>query len=322
MTEHTPPSKERWRGAKIEVRQAWRRDISIIHPRVKKAIDAVSEKIEHCQRTGKGDGAFVQGETGSGKTWLVDYLVDKYSQLEVELPDRTLHPVISFKVPELCNPKQFCVAVLRALNDPWAEKGTQKTLKRRVTTLLRESQVKLILLDDLQDIPLRRSTRGIESVACVIRDMIDACNAVFVMLGNRDAAVVLNHYSQIKKRAPFRVQLKYFNLIEKSRIPEFKALMHQLDEWLPLAEPSCITTSQIAGRIFCATHGVLQFILDLLDWAWPIAAKGGRESLEMEDLAIAFGKLYGDIAESVNPFSPDFSIRLLTQPGEPFHGWP
>lgn len=316
-----PPCKDLWRGASRPTRQKWFKNALIIHPRFRKAIEITDMKLQRCKDADVGDAFFIEGETGSGKTWLIDFFCRRSPFANKELTERSIRPVIRLKVPGVCTPKQFCVDMLKCLEDPLPEKGTYTQLKARVIALFRECQVQLVLLDDLQDIPLKRSARGVENIVSCIRDFIDETCALFVMLGNRTAAVVLDSNSQLRKRAAYRLQLKYFDLREVSRLAEFKKLMSQLDSWLPLAESSCITDGLIMGRIFCATNGIFQFIIQLLDYSWPEAVKDGRETLIISDLYTGFANLYGDVADTLNPFSQSFTPRSLDKPGEPFFAW-
>jgi hypothetical protein len=115
--------------------------------------------------------------------------------------------------------------------------------------------------------------------------------------------------------------LRYFDINEQARKPEFKKLMLELDEWIPLAEHSCIVEPEVMERMFVASNGILQYLVALVNYAWPIAVKAGRERIVVDDLAIAFEKLWGDVSPEINPFVLTNKVRQLKRKGEPFYGW-
>lgn len=316
------PSKETWRGASFEVRCKWRESLLIKHPKFRKSLETITEKIEHAQQTGKGAGVFLMGAPGTGKSTLISYLEAVHSKLPEPYPDdRTLCPVVKLKIPRVCNQKQLMVEFLEAIGDPFPDQGSYTQLKKRVIRLFNECRVRLVLVDDLQDVPARRSTKGIEEIASCFRDLIDETSAVFLLCGTEKARIVIDGEVQLRRRTPCRLYLRYFGFEEQARKQDFKRLMVELDEWMPLAEPSCITESIVIERMFFASNGILQYLVELMDLAWPIAVKAERESVCIEDLAIAFQKLWGDVSAEINPFVITNRPHKLIGEGEPFYGW-
>lgn len=316
------PPKSSWKGATFERRSKWLENLLIKHPKFKKGIEAISEKIATAKLTGRGTGVFLMGASGSGKSTFISYLAEIHGVLEEPYPDdRTLCPVVRMKIPKVCNQKQLMVEFLEAIGDPFPDQGSYTKLKKRVIKLFAECRVRLVLVDDLQDVPARRSKKGIEEIASCFRDLIDETSAVFVLCGTENAQVVIDGEVQLRRRTPCRLYLRYFDINEQARKPEFKKLMLELDEWVPLAEQSCISEPAVMERMFVASNGILQYLVELVNLAWPIAMKAGRERIVVEDLAAAFQKLWGDVSSETNPFVLTNNIRQLTLKGEPFYEW-
>lgn len=317
----TPPEKAQWRGASSPQRQAWANQVFIRHPRLNRAIKTISERAARCQQVGRGDGIFIRGEPGTGKTRLIRYLNQLYRvRPEDERDDRTLRPFVSVRVPDPCTRKRVIVEVLRSIGVPDPNSGSYHESMARAKVLIHECQVQVVTIDDLQDVPARRSARGILDIGLCFRDLIDDTSALYVFCGTKDAQIVIDGDTQLRRRVPCRLALEYFDLEARERRPEFKRLMLELDRWLPLAEESCITSSTSMERMFFASGGIVQYMIELLDHAWPRAVADGRERIEETDLQNAYGSLFGD-ASSTNPFSAGAVLRPLSQPGEVFHGW-
>ncbi len=314
--------KSSWRGASNEERCRWMDDLVIVHPKFKKGIDTLSEKIESAQKTGRGAGVFLMGAAGSGKSTFIKYLENLHGELPDPLPlDKTLCPVVKFKIPKVCNQKQLMVEILRAMQDLIPDKGNYTELKIRVVKLFSECKVRLVLVDDLQDVPALRKNKGIQEIASCFRDLIDQTSAVFLMCGTEAAQVVIDGEVQLRRRVPCRLFLRYFDIKEDAQKPDFVRLMHELEKRIPLAEKSCITDPAVMERMFLATNGMLQYLIELIDLSWPIAKKADREHIVAEDLALAFGKLWGDVSYTSNPFDMTKKPRELTKEGEPFYDW-
>jgi Cdc6-like AAA superfamily ATPase len=314
------PAKNSWKNSPLELRHQWFRNAFIKHPKVSAALKAIAMKIERCILTGQGDGIFILGEPGSGKTRLIRYICESYEiPPEKQTSEVTIRPVVTVKIPDTCTRKQVMVEILDGLGAD--TKGSFHDLMKRAITLFRACSVRLVLIDDLQDIPARRSLRGVHDIAICIRDLIDNTNALFVLCGNKDALVVLDSDLQLRKRIPFRLSLHYFNLNKEIHKKEFVKLLDEMEKWLPLCEKSCITDSIVMEQIYLASGGIFQYIIKILDHAWPIALENKREHIISLDLKNAFELIFGEISNEVNPFSTSGVLRLLNQKGEPFHGW-
>lgn len=317
----TPHPKAQWRDATSAQRRAWASQVFIRHPRLSRAIETISDRAARCQETGRGDGIFIRGAPGTGKTRLLRYLSQRFRVSPGEEPDdRTLRPLISLRVPDPCTRKRVIVEVLRAIGVQDPDAGSYHESMARAKVLIRECQVQVVTVDDLQDVPARRTQRGILDIGLCFRDLIDDTKALYVFCGTKDAQVVIDGDTQLRRRVPCRLALEYFDLEARERRPEFKRLMVELDRWLPLAEESCITASPSMERMFFASGGIVQYMIELLDLAWPLAIAEGRESINDEDLRRAYESLFGE-ASTLNPFSTSGPHRPLTQPGEVFHGW-
>lgn len=311
-----PRPKREWLSIRGEDRWPWSEQVFIDHPDVKAVVEDAWTALTHVVRNRRSISILALGESGSGKTRLADAFIRETNVLfGREDPERTIVPAFKLEIPDGCTPRGLCVAILHALGDPMAEKR-KVNLTRTTSALLKACEVKVIVIDNLQDIPSRRGARGIEQVGVRLRELIDQTQCLWLLLGTRSASEVVDSESQLIKRVAYRKQLRYFSIGNESKSKRFRKLLNRLDEWLPMAELNTDLFARLAGKIFLATEGVLDRVEKLLDGASWEAVMSGREKLDEADFVQGFRTLYGpDVA---NPFDKDFATRRLNGVDEPF----
>ncbi len=315
----TPPAKEKWRGRPIWDRKKWDFDCFIAADDTRVLVNDVCTRVHYIESSSASFGMLVLGNSGTGKTRLVRFLSSalnaRYGRND---PERTIMPVISIKVPETCTPHEFNVAILEALHALGADSKKKAEVLRRTKKALMECEIRLILVDDFQDVPLRRGERGIDRIGAHIRDLMDASRAVWMFLGTEESSMVRNSKNQLIKRIPYVHRLPYFDIDSKPTAVRFSRVLELLDAWLPLAEPSCFFQKEFRGLMYIASGGVFDRLIRLLDVTIDFTVLDGRESITRDDLAKGFSKLYGSSLASSNPFDAAFAPRKLNRAGEPF----
>lgn len=319
----TPPDRAAWKGRSVEDRLTWRRTMFIPHPKAAQAINSILDRVERTGVTGASSGVFIVGETGSGKTRLGQYVCELVAAQSVHQSANADHvPVVLVKCPEVSSRKQLAVQILSAMGAAFPKKHTFSDLMRQLEALAIPVGLKVIIIDDLQDLLRGRTRRGVQETALALRDIFDHLKITLVLLGTPESVVVVNDNLQLRKRIPYRQSLPYFDLDNTQEILQFKKLVFEIEKWLPLAEPSNLVASEVLVRLLKASNGIFQYLLDLLDQAIVEACKDKRESIYMDDLKKGFDWVYGTTFANGNPFSTKSKqLRQLDLPGEPFHAW-
>lgn len=311
-----PRPKHEWRDIPADDRWPWSTRMFFDHPDVKILVDDAWSALAHVLRNKRSIAMLAIGESGAGKTRLADeFLIHTNAVFAREDPERTIVPALKLEIPEGCTPRGFCIAILEALGDPMAKKR-KSNFTRATSTLLRECEVKVIIIDNLQDIPSRRGERGIEQVGVRLRELIDQTQCLWLLLGTRTATDVVDSESQLIKRVAYRKHLRYFTLGTNDKAKRFRQLLNRMDEWLPLAKLNTDVLARLAGKIFLATEGVLDRLEKLLDGACTAAVSEGREHLTEADFIKSSRDLYS--SDVPNPFEPNFVVRRLNGMDEPF----
>ncbi|MDB5800576.1 MAG: TniB family protein [Rhodocyclales bacterium] len=310
--------KAAWRGRPITARTRYLSRLVVMHPQFSRAVKQIAKGIGQVIRRGKGKAAVVIAPTGAGKTTLVKYCATRWG--DRQLPDRVLRRVVSFSVPPRPSPGSMSSALLAALGDPFHDKGRTDEKERRCHQLLRACRTRLILIDNVHDVPERRATKGIREVGNWIRNL-DEIPALVICLGAKEGMAVIDANSQLRRRCTCRIDINYFGVSTDEDRKQWCRFMHKLDIALPLADPSNLAGKDIAGQIWMASYGIIDIIIDLLTHAVEYAVKAGREHLVQDDLCSAFQAKFMDASRQINPFSPGTLPRTLDDKGDLFHRW-
>lgn len=316
----TPPEKSFWNRKSLQERETWSAGFYIPHPAVQAVFDHCREKLEATSRTGQHDAILVLGGSGAGKSALCEQLLQYgNTRFAREDPQRTICPCLKLDVPDPCTPLEFAVGILEGLGDfrPRGRRNKADTIKA-ATMLLRSCEVRLVVIDNTQDIPARRAARGIELVGARLREFIDGSNALWIFLGTDDALKVVNSDPQLVRRICYRGRIPYFGIEDAQSQKAFRILLKKVDQWLPLAEPSCLVDPRVAGLVHIATEGIFDRLVKLVHRGWIEAVVAGREVMAQGDLEKAFVYVFGPTVERINPFAEQFLVRRLREPGEPF----
>lgn len=313
-----PRPRAAWTGQSNAARNAWREEIYIPHPPARATFEDAWDYIPYCSDMKSSFAMLIVGEGGSGKTkFTKQFAAYVNAAFGRQDPEKTVMPALVLeKLPSPCTPNEICWAILRALGDPNPKKRKRDTLKEQVAKLLKECEVRVVMLDNIQDVPTARGEKGIEQVGTVFRDLIDLTNLLWMFLGTNKAYEVIDADKQLIKRVKYRSTLPYFGMDGAVEMKNFLRVLQHFDDWLPLAESSWVMLKEKCGVIHIASEGVMERLTDLLSFGSMFAVKSRREVLQVEDLGQAFRKLMGPGV--ANPFDTDYVVRRLDRKHEPF----
>jgi len=315
----SPVPRSHWIDKPIQARQRWMVDCFIASKETLQLIQDICQKGESILTGDSSFGVLVLGGSGSGKSKLLSVLEMQFLTRFIRYDDeKTVRPVIKIRIPEVCTAHEINVAILKAFGALDYNSSKKLETSQRARMALLDCEVRLVLVDDFQDVPLRRGAKGIDRIGAHIRDLMDASRAIWCFLGTDEAGEVRNSKNQLIKRIPYLHRLRYFSVKGPDMQRQFAQVLKELDNWLPLASSSCILKSELRGLLYIASAGVFDRLIKLLDAAVHVVVADKRESIEVGDLETAFYKVHGWTLPSNNPFSTQFELRMLNRPDEPY----
>ncbi len=231
------------------------------------------------------------GPAGAGKTTLAASYARKYPAIFTDTV--TLRPVIMATIPSKADVHNLIMALLEALGDPGALKGTIGAKERRLIRYFKERcMVELLILDELQHFVDRDNLRILQNASNWLKTFIKETKVACLLIGLQDdAEEVVNSNSQLYRLFGDPYVLAPFNWDEKN--PDatkevFRDFLREIEKLLPLKEPSHLAYYDTALRCFVASGGLMSYQMKLVRTATRLALERRKECLDLDLLSQAF----------------------------------
>ena len=312
LVEHTSLNSKDWRTMTKIQRIDLVENLLLTHQR----FNTIMERINYCARFGdeiksKNPPCLaILGNTGAGKTTLVDTWLANAPLYEMETPEGTCIPYLYVLVPSSPKKKGAVSAFLRALHDPNPSRGTEWDMIARVHLLIKRCKVQVIFIDEFQHLVDKDTQKVVQAVADLLKDIVNQSHRPMILTGMLgEAEVILEGNDQLDRRVgtPMVLQPFEWDRHRSETIKEFRTLMRDIDVALPL-DISNLQDEETAFRFFYASDGYLGWIMEIIRGAAIRAIDTGCNTLNMSLLAFGYEtRLAGTEMGfgKVNPFSTD-----------------
>lgn len=276
-------------------------DRFIVHDRLQPILDHIDALILSPPRS-RARGLCVVGVLGAGKTML-GLAVRKLwkSRLATETSAAS-HPVLMIGTTNARHGSEMYDRILDALGCPLSAGATFSQRERLVMRLCRAAQVKMLVVDELQDIwgtTLRQMRTTLDSIKYVMNTL----GIPVLVLGskpnpkkeeaelrkprartpkagelntNRNAADAIAIDEHLSARFKFR-ELPLWEADAKLGL-----FLDALEMQIPLKERSCLSSPEIMGALVEHSGGVLDTIVELVEHAALHALAKGQERITPE----------------------------------------
>jgi TniB protein len=284
-------------------RLAWIEQICVFCPRWHKIL----AKIGHCHQKNKiaaePQCLLLVGPTGAGKSTLVERYVNGYPPVRGKTIQR---PILKATVPSKATEKGLATALLKALGDPYPTSGTTVGMTLRVTTYLKDCGVEMLVLDELQHFVDQDSAKVLLNASNWLKTLIKETRVACVLVGLEGyAEQVVNKNPQLARLFGDAYVLRPFKWHDQypETITVFRRLLAELDQLLPLAEPSGLDELETAWRLWVASGGVMGQLMKVVRAAAALALNRRLERIDLKLLAEAFRDESGGERRGLkNPF--------------------
>jgi DNA transposition AAA+ family ATPase len=295
--------RAKYRKMPIEDRMQLIKSLYIHFPRNEAALRAIHACHTHAKRSNESEGILIKGETGTGKTTLVQLYMKDYPRRHT--PEKTIVPVLYTRVPVPATCKSLVSRLLAAIGDPAAEKGTQISQTLRLKRFLEVCCVELFILDEFQHFQDRDSHKVLRTVSDWLKLLMDETGVPIVLVGLPYSHTILDApgNEQLQRRFGGRIELEAFRYSTSKERQDFRRFLNVIDDKLPLAEKSDLADPSTALCIFEATNGVIGNVMKLIRHATRFALESNQEKLTMDILGLAYEKrLAANNPGKPNPF--------------------
>ena len=291
----------------------------IEHPKFTLAIREIARLHERGKALGVAEGLLFVAQTGSGKTTVLQYYESRFPRIETTRGTRI--PVLRVDTPESPTVKTLAEAILFAMGDPAAAMGTASTKTNRIIHFFKECGVELLFIDEFQHFFDGQRVTESKRVSDWLKNLINKVGIPVILAGLPRSIAVVNANPQLRRRFGAPHYMQPFGFATQDEKLEFRGVLNGIQSRLPV---SCIDLSEanMAQRFYFASHGLLDYVVKIIDDAVSRACPDFREQLTQQAFEAAFKRtIWLDAPDHLNPFSKGATLRLLNGTLEPFDIW-
>lgn len=287
----------------IEKRKHMVEQLLVIYPRFKIILDKIAYCHQHARIAAEPDGILLEGIAGTGKTTLGKHYMRAFPRKVTE--DGTIVPILATRIEVPASPKSLVTALLEALGDPVADKGSTVSQTIRLRKLMKDCSTELIILDEFQHFIDKDSKKVLKTISDWLKNLMDETKIPIALMGMPYSHTILDAIGneQLQRRFSVRVSLEPFNWKSPEDQKNFRRFLQAVDEKLPLNEWSNLSDLDMAFRFYTASDGVISKVMKVVRLATTIALDLSRERLELDILSLAYEEcLAANTPEKENPF--------------------
>jgi Bacterial TniB protein len=247
----------------------------IAYPKAVEILGHLDALLKH-PRTTRMPSLAVYGDSGMGKSMLVEKFRDDYAQT---INDRPRGPKAKLLIVELAgrpNERRLYAQILAVIGAPQNPRATIVELERTAVRLLGDLGVQVLVLDEIHNV-LAASWREQRVVFNTLRYLSNELKLSLVCFGIKEARQAINSDVQLARR------FDTLSLPRWTASKEFEQLVLAIVRNLPLREPSVLTVRGLR-RILETSDGVSARIFRMLNEVAIEAMETGTERITDEAL--------------------------------------
>jgi hypothetical protein len=269
--------------------------------------------------SGVCEGLLVYGQHGSGKSTAIDHYLKQFPSKRVSGVKKT--PVLLTLTPETPSVVSLSDVLLSSLGDPVLTRSTAATKLNRIVHFFKECEVEMLILDEFQHFYDTHRVHEGRRVSDWLKNLMNLTGVCVVLVGLPRAIAALHANPQLRRRfnAPFHHA--EFSFINEAAQKEWRGLLDVIEKRLPVKFSTPLSSPKSARRMYYATHGLVDYVVKIVDDAVAMSGVKFGGVLSDNHLALAFRrKVWSACPDWINPFVTE-NLRVLTQAREPFCDW-
>lgn len=283
-----------------------RANAAMIHyPRLEKLYQEIERRRRLSKLAGEPRCMAIEGDPGTGKSTLVRTYAERFPPIESEQGRRI--PVFYMEMPSPATIKDAATNALQRMGDPAYNKGTAGSLSMRLTNLIQDCGVELVILDDFHNLVDSDTNRIVAKVSDWLKSLIKKTGKPFLVVGIKGKVkMILRANPELSRLFGPREVLEPFAWDEArpQTVQDFARFMEHVEQAMEKRLSTEVTRTEMLYRIHYATDGVVGNVMNLARSAASFAEERGIAAIDLATLSLAFkAELAEHLAHKVDPFS-------------------
>lgn len=292
--------------------------IFVLSPKLEQILALMEDCRQDSKLTNDPLCMLVTGDTGSGKTTLIEHYAKVKQRIETGQSSEI--PILSTSLPENATPITAAQQLLFDLGDPFYSKTDNIIeLTAKLCTLIKNCRVEMIIIDEFQHMIEYRSKKVLFRAADWLKMLIVRAKIPIILFGLPYSELILQANKQLSGRFLLRQSLEPFRIKSTEDRRCYLSFLNAIDRALPFKVLSGLATNQqLAIAIYVSSEGNLRKMMTLINYAVKKSLKECEEQLNVNSLVFAADLL--NIGEE-NPFlSSKIEMKDVIEPSKTV-GW-
>ncbi|MCH9716943.1 MAG: TniB family NTP-binding protein [Gammaproteobacteria bacterium] len=219
------------------------------------------------------------GETNNGKTMLTRHFLTKHPGYEIDegYHQGVCFPVFYVQMPHSPSEGEFYDIILHRLDTGYIPKNRNAVKKQRVLELLKQFQVRMLLLDEIQHV-LAGNLNKQRLFLNLLKYLSNELRLPIVAIGTQEALQAVSADPQLANRFDPRF------LIRWQMSEDYLRLLSSFERTLPLPKASGLIQMAIAERILNMSEGKIGEMYAIIARAFRAAVDSGDEKITEKTL--------------------------------------
>src|SRR5690606_2321479 len=203
--------------------------------------------------------------------------------------EQTVTPVLLVEIPSLGTVGAVAQAILRALSDPYPEKGRIADQTARIEILIRSCKTEMLILDEAQHIYDRGRSKTQYATADWLKTLINGIGIPVILFGIPRLENLLEVNVQLRRRFAAPMELSIGSPSDIGFLNANFDVINALAPALPIPlSLRKITPADLTQRIYFATDGRVGYLKRLLSIALQAAWESDDSEITLDTLEGAF----------------------------------
>ncbi|PJE41938.1 MAG: hypothetical protein CUR33_11085 [Pseudomonas sp.] len=264
--------------------------VVVNHPEYADAMECISRSIEATMTRGEPASVLLTGEPGTGKSTVCKIALSHFGERKVVATDAgttEIVPAFYCSLQAGATTKSLTTSMLQELGSNNVT-GNSSTLFKRLVTLLKTCQTKLIVLDEFDNLLRKGAEKSREQVCDWVRTLLNETLVPVAIVGIPSCEEIINAHPQLSRRYPYRHRMNHFTYSALDPASAFsktlRAFSGEIKKIGEFDNSISLNTDQPLKAMYLATGGNMNGIRQILNDAFRLALLRNDGNFGLNDL--------------------------------------